>query len=130
MKLLLDIDIPIELTNGNDGRGKRWFSSAELRKAYEAYFRAKPKIAAIRFTQPTRNVVTRVLGKAQRLWDSSSIGRGNWKEIEDALVAIGWWPDDGPAHIVKTEFEQDASRRKDGPVTNVKVYAHDIRKTL
>ena len=67
--------------------------------------------------------ITRILGKGQRLWDSSSIGRGNWKEIEDALVAIGWFHDDGPKWITETRFFQDAGQRQNGPAVRVRIDA-------
>jgi hypothetical protein len=70
---------------------------------------------------PTEVTVTRVLGKGQRLWDSSSIGRGNYKELEDALVACGWFVDDSPKHITRTLFRQDESRREEGPFTEIQV---------
>lgn len=104
-KLLLSVELPIELTNGNDGRGSKWFSSAKLRDKIERDLRAlgmtrKP------FDVPVIVRVTRMCGRGQRLWDSSSIGRGSWKECEDALVVLGWFHDDGPKYIVETRFRQ------------------------
>ena len=122
MKLLLDIDLPVELTNDNDGRSHHYRRTAKRRKEYEMLFRTFPAMMSKKFVVPTHNTVTRVLGPGQSLWDSSSIGRGNWKEVEDALVAIGWWPDDGPCHIVTTDFRQDSSRRQCGPAINLQVH--------
>jgi hypothetical protein len=116
----MTIILPIELTNGNDGRGSKWFSSAKLRKGIEANLRAM-KLCREPFPVPVEVTVTRILGKKQSLWDSSSIGRGNWKEIEDALVAIGWFHDDSPKYITKTIFEQDASRREIGPCVEIRI---------
>ena len=104
-KLLLSVDLPIELTNGNDGRGGKWFSSAKERGKIERDlrilgFKRKP------FDCPVIVRVTRMLGTRQQLWDSSSCGRGNWKEIEDALVVLGWFHDDGPKYITETRFRQ------------------------
>lgn len=67
-------------------------------------------------------VVTRILGPRQQLMDSTSLGRGNYKELEDALVACGWFTDDGPEFIRHTLFKQDATRRDIGPATMVEVY--------
>lgn len=111
---LLDIVIPVELTNGNDGRGSKWFSSAKVRKKMEAKFRHLG-MTRTPFQNPVRVTVIRILGRGQRKWDSSSVGRGNYKEIEDALTAIGWWHDDSPKWIENTEFQQDDSRRNEGP---------------
>ena len=116
---LLDQTLPVELTNGNDGRGNRWFSSAKLRRELEVELREFQREPIAR---PVTVRVTRILCKGQRLWDSTSVGRGNWKEIEDALVALGWWRDDGPKWIKHTVFEQDASQRESGPVVRVEVF--------
>lgn len=120
-KLLFRVVLPIELTNGNDGRGSKWFSSAKVRKKVEQQLR---NLGFTRnpFDKPVTVQVTRVLGKGQRLWDSSSIGRGNWKEIEDALVVLGWFCDDCPKWIRETRFFQDSSRREAGPSIQVTIF--------
>jgi len=124
MTLLLHKILPFELTNGNDGRGSKWFSSAKLRKEFEKNLRLlgyerKP------FATPVSVAVTRILGQGQRLWDSSSIGRGNYKELEDALVAIGWFHDDSPKWITETRFYQDASRRDQGSSIEIQIYTKE-----
>ncbi len=124
MILLLHKILPFELTNGNDGRGSKWFSSAKLRKEFEKNLRLlgyerKP------FATPVSVAVTRILGQGQRLWDSSSIGRGNYKELEDALVAIGWFHDDSPKWITETRFYQDASRRDQGSSIEIQIYTKE-----
>ena len=121
MGSILKTLLPIELTNGNDGRGSKWFSSAKIRKQVETLLRVEG-FEREPFDHPVTDHVTRILGKNQRLWDSSSIGRGNWKEIEDALVAVGWFHDDGPKWIIETRFFQDDSRRSDGPSIEVEVF--------
>jgi len=114
MTLIYSIQLPFELTNGNDGRGSKWFSSSKLRKGFERDLR-RLGLVSKPFPHPVSVLVTRILGPGQRLWDSSSIGRGNWKEIEDALVACGWFHDDGPKWIRRTTFEQSAEARGEGP---------------
>ena len=106
------IQLPFKLTNGNDGRGNKWFSSAKLRKDFENALRARGMARGETYPFPVKVIVTRVLSAGERLWDTSSVGRGNWKEIEDALVACGWFVDDSPRYITQTDFRQDASRRK------------------
>ena len=108
------ITLPIELTNGNMGRGSKWFSSAKIRKEYEAGLRLQG-FSRSPFQFPVRVTVTRVLGKGQRLWDYSSGLRGNYKEIEDSLVAVGWFTDDSPKYITSTDFRQDECRKSSGP---------------
>ena len=112
--------LPVELTNGNDGRGGRWFKSSTRRKALER---------DLRFLGQSRKPfqclvdvqITRILGKGQRLWDADSIGRGSAKELIDALVALGWFHDDGPTHIRHCDYRQDATRREIGPAVKVVV---------
>ncbi len=112
------IRLPFELTNGNDGRGSKWFRSAKLLDKYESQLR---RLGFVRtpLDFPVIVHVTRILGPGQRMWDSSSCGRGNWKEIEDALVAVGWFRDDGPKWIRETRFFQGP--REDKPAILVEL---------
>jgi len=124
MTLLLHTILPFELTNGNDGRGSKWFKSSKIRNEFEKNLRLlgyerKP------FEMPVSVAVTRILGQGQRLWDSSSVGRGNYKELEDALVAIGWFHDDSPKWITETRFYQDASRRDQGSSIEIQIYTKE-----
>jgi len=114
----MKLSLPIELTNGNEGRRKHWGSAARRRKEYAAtigllYGRHLPVPTPVRIT------VVRVLGKGQRRWDPDSIGRGNAKEIIDAIVAVGLLPDDSPKHVRAVHYRQDETRRSDGPSTEV-----------
>ncbi len=118
---VLDVILPFALTNSNDGQGHAWYRTKDARRRFERDLvvlghRRQP------FDFPVCIEVTRVLGKGQRLWDISSVGRGNWKQLEDALVACGWFHDDGPAWISHIGFSQDASNRKVGPA--VRIVAH------
>ena len=114
------IDLPIELTNNNTGRTQHFGRSASQRKKYERIIRSA-------FGQQNACwckvdiVVVRVLRAKQRLWDFSSILRGNWKEIEDALVACGFLDDDGPEYVGCVLGIQDAETRlsADGGFTRV-----------
>jgi len=118
--ILHAVTLPIELTNGNDGRTQKWFNSAKRRREYEQLLiftghNRKP------FPVPVGLVVVRILGKGQRLWDADSGLRGSWKEIQDALVAVGWFVDDGPRWITDVAFRQDDSQRANGPAIRVEV---------
>ena len=124
MKLVLHKILPFELTNGNDGRGSKWFKSSKIRNEFEKNLRLlgydrKPFKTAVTVH------VTRILGQGQRLWDSSSVGRGNYKELEDALVAIGWFHDDSPKYITETRFFQDPDRREQGSAIEIKIYSNE-----
>lgn len=115
--LLHSAQLPVELTNGNDGRGSKWFSSAKLRKKIEETLRAKGHTRQP-FKVPVVIRLTRILAAKQKLWDVSSWGRGSWKEIEDALVCLGWFHDDGPQYITDIRFVQHkpAVRKKLGEI--------------
>ena len=113
--------LKVKLTNNNNGQSKHWSKSARDRNEFELELRAycgtrKP------YPFPVRLVVTRVLGAGESLWDYSSIGRGNWKQIEDSLVACGWFVDDGPKFITGILFEQNAKDRKSGPGIRIEIY--------
>lgn len=109
------IKIPHPLTNGNTGRGNHWYASATERKKFEwmlsQFATLDPESCCdylndFPFDFPVGLRVTRVLGKKQRLWDVDSIGRGNAKELIDALVGIGILEDDGPAFVKHVEWHQ------------------------
>lgn len=117
---LATITLPIELTNGNDGRGSRWFRSANVRKQIENTLRAMGLVSDP-FDFPVFVHVTRLIPNGGREWDWSSVGRGNWKEIEDAMVACGWFHDDGPKWMKPGQFFQRKS--PDGkPSVEVKIF--------
>lgn len=121
----MTIKLPFNMTNGNDGRGSKWFSSAKLRTQIELDMKLMG-LTATPFPHKVRIIVTRVLGKGQRLWDWSSCGRGSWKEIEDAMVACGWFHDDSPKWIsTDSSFAQDDTRRSEGPFIEVEVIEND-----
>ena len=112
------IRLPIELTNGNEGQQKAWGKASRTRKTMERNLR---KLGLV--FEPYRGKVTvtvvRVLGKGQRLWDSSSRLRGNYKQLEDAMVACGWFTDDSPKHIKDTIAQEDDTQRANGPAIDI-----------
>lgn len=113
--------LPIELTNGNDGQGRQWYRSAKRRDDYQellSYVIGKRQP----YDSRVDVVVCRVLGKRQSQWDPSSILRGNYKQIEDALVALGLFVDDSAKWLRYVIGEQDDSRRDQGPCTEVRIY--------
>lgn len=121
VKPLVSAVVFIRLTNGNAGRSKHWSGASKARKAIEKELRydgleRKP------FGFPVILKITRILGKGEKPWDSDSWQRGNLKELVDALVAVGWFVDDGPKWITKTEFEQDSNQRSIGPAVKIEVF--------
>lgn len=118
----MTLTLPIELTNGNEGRSKHWGAAAKRRAEYERIIRTKyPKAAPV--PTPCRVTITRVLGPRQQRFDADSLGRGNAKELVDAIVACGFIPDDGPQHVVEVTYRQDATRRRSGPSTEITIEA-------
>ena len=118
---LISPTLPVELTNGNDGRGSKWFSSAKVRKQIEQTLRLHG-FEREPFDRPVHVDITRILGKGQRLWDADSVLRGNAKELIDALVAVGWFVDDGPKYIYSVHGYQDETQRDNGPSVRVTIY--------
>jgi hypothetical protein len=118
--VLLSITLPINLTNGNAGRGFHWRASNKRRQDYETMLRVLGHVRKP-FEYPVRLVVTRILGPRQRLWDVSSILRGSWKELEDAMVATGFFHDDSPEWIADILPRQDSSQRENGPAVMIEV---------
>ena len=119
-------EIPFVLTNGNGGRTKFWFSAQNERKQFETQLRAW----GLSRTPPDRMVrlsVHRILGHGQRLWDPGSWQRGNWKEIQDSLVSVGWFRDDSCRWIHESiDFQQvDAKPRPKQSSTRIIVWPVD-----
>ena len=122
--ILRTIELPIELTNNNTGRTQHFGRSASQRKKYERIIRSTFG-QQVPFLSKVEIVVQRVLAARQRLWDESSILRGNWKEIEDALVACGFLHDDKPEYVGMCVGVQDAETRLTSEGGFVRVYFLD-----
>lgn len=115
----VEIYIPFELRNLNEGRGSHWGTRVNYRKLAERILRTMGKIPDEPIQGPVRLTITRVLGPRQRLWDADSVLRGNAKELIDALVAVGWLVGDGPRVVTEAIGQQDATRRDEGPATHI-----------
>lgn len=119
MEHLESITLPIELSNRNDGRGHHWGRTAGDKKriSYALLgFKREP------FSFPVCLYVERIIGPKQRLWDSDSILRGNWKEIQDVLVGCGWFHDDSADWILSCDGRQNNTERQNGPATRVHIF--------
>lgn len=125
--LLDSILLPIKLTNANEGQSKSWYKSANTRKKYERLLRFLHHRNKCRCIPPKPFPfsvvvrVTRILGKGERLWDSSSLLRGSYKQLEDTLVSLGWFHDDSPKWITQTIALQDATQRNKGPAVLIEI---------
>lgn len=117
---LLRIRLPVELTNNNGGRSQTYHRSNQFRRQIEIQLRAWDLVRTPFDLQVTVTVL-RVLGARQREWDQSSGLRGNWKEIEDAMVAVGWFHNDTRKWIRKVDFDQITDDRPNGPSIIVEI---------
>ena len=118
---ILDVTLPIELSNENRGRGYHWKQRDKARKHFEQLLvawdlRREP------FGFPVGLRVTRILGPRQQLWDPDSVLRGTYKELQDSMVACGWFHDDSAEWIRHVFPRQDKGRRDYGPGVQVEVF--------
>ena len=120
-KLLIAINLPIDLTNDNNGQGHGWRRTAERRNSIESEIRAAGHVRAP-FEFKVRLIVIRVLGKRQKLWDDDSVLRGSAKQLIDSLVACGWFVDDKPKWL-KVDQEQQVPKVRGKPSVTIQVYS-------
>lgn len=116
--------LPIELSNANTGQTRSHHAAHRTRQRIHHHLTTLG-YAREPFAVPTGVIVTRVLGPGDRLWDASSVLRGSWKQLEDSLVELGWWVDDGPRYIRWVVGTQRADMRDQGPATMIQVFAYD-----
>jgi hypothetical protein len=121
-ELLHSIVLPINLSNDNGGRSQHWSKANKRKKeclqalADGLHYRTK------HFPNGVTLMITRILGKGQKLWDADSVLRGSAKEIIDSLVQSGWFYDDGPEYISGVSGNQDETRRSEGPAVQITVF--------
>ena len=140
-ELIAEIEVPMKLKNNNQGQGRHWSGShKERRIASEAVAQAicwphpatesdKPVKLSEWISQQKKGrdgklglVVNRVLGKRERLWDADSVLRGNYKQIQDALIEAGLAEDDSPKYIDWVLGMQISEWRDQGPKVVIDVY--------
>jgi len=112
------VTLPINLTNRNDGQGHSWHRTAAEKKRIGAalnHLKREP------FGYRVDLVITRILGKGQRLFDPDSIGRGNAKQLIDTLTQLGWWHDDSAKWIRHVDYRQDDTQRGTGPCVLIEI---------
>ena len=134
------IYLPMKLKNNNQGQGHHWSGShKERRTASVAVTDARFGFWAtdgspfnLKLSQWLLEphvkygklgiVVWRVLGKRERLWDADSVLRGNYKQIQDALIEAGLAEDDSPKYIEWVLGRQDKERRDEGSCVEIELY--------
>ena len=110
--------IPIELQNRNKGQGRHWGgTNTDKRNAVKTLATLPNPFDGIDL--PVSLVVTRILGRGQRLWDVDSVLRGNWKQIQDAMVTVGWIAGDDTRYIKHVYGTQSSGYRDSGPCVHV-----------
>ena len=140
--MIAEIEIPMKLKNNNQGQGHHWSGShKERRTASEAVSNAlcwphpatesdKP-VKLLEWLSGLERpsgeklgiVVWRILGKRERLWDADSVLRGNYKQIQDALIEVGLAEDDSPKYIDWVLGRQEDRMRDQGPKVVIEVYS-------
>ena len=144
-----EIELPMKLKNNNQGQGRHWSGSHKERaEASQAVAEARvwtPATEESRTWQSlsewTRErhlgvneklglVVWRILGKRERLWDADSVLRGNYKQIQDALIEAGLAEDDSPKYIEWVLGRQDDSIREQGSKVLIEVYRVPFNSTF
>ena len=135
------IYLPMKLKNNNQGQGHHWSGShKERRTASEAVANATFGYTMTDHTKISHKlsewlsgpnhtsggklglVVWRVLGPRERLWDADSVLRGNYKQIQDALIEAGLAEDDSPKYIEWVLGRQDKERRDEGSCVEIELY--------
>lgn len=119
---LITVTLPIELTNNNGGRTQHFAKSASFRRKVELQLRGLGHVYSP-LPYPVWYRVTRILGKRQKFWDQSSGLRGNWKEIEDAMVACGWFKDDSYEWVREVRFDQFKPQEPKLPAVKIELFA-------
>lgn len=125
--LVRSIFLPIGISNKNDGQGRAWYGTNNDKKRFLndlVWLSRDDDYDLSPLDDGQYNVVvTRILGKRQRLYDADSVLRGNFKQLMDALVSIGLLADDGATAINFMVALQDSTNRKNGPAIQLDFYA-------
>jgi len=136
--LVATIYLDKKLDNGNQGRTKHWSSAARSRAAWKkavdgCWIKMKngnelhpDDYLECANHSPSQSrtglVVTRHLGKGERLWDMDSVLRSSAKELIDSIVEAGYIKDDSPKYVAWVVGLQDDSNRAAGPYTTVEIH--------
>lgn len=122
-KPILSVVLPVEMNNRNDGQGHAYYRTAKEKKELAATLgHSMLGLRRTPFEHRVDLMLTRILGKGQRLFDPDSIGRGNAKQIIDTLTDLGWWHDDSSKYIRHCDYRQDDSQRENGPSVLIEIW--------
>jgi len=120
VRKLLEVFIPIPLTNSNDGQGKNWYRTVKQRNKFREYLHLN-RLHRKPFGHPVSIRIVRVIGKRQAYFDEDSLLRGNSKELIDSLREAGWFTDDSRKYVQQVIGSQVVDRER-GPAIIVQVW--------
>lgn len=114
MMPILTVAVDIDLLSENKTLREHWSKRKKRKRDYgwllsQQFNKTKP------FDHPVKITVTRILGKGQRPFDADNFIGGSWKQVQDAMVDIGWLHDDTTKYVKSVVPVQDASNRQLGP---------------
>jgi hypothetical protein len=115
--------LPVDWPSRNKLDKMHWAARGRLRKDYSEMLMLMGLCRQhSTFTGRAKLVLTRVLGRGQRLFDEDNLA-GGAKQMIDAMVRCGWFKDDSPTYL-SVEFKQVSGRRQSGPAVEVAL-AHE-----
>ncbi len=120
---MIEFTLPVPLSNNNDGQTRHFSASVKWKTLYRKALLGR---RGSRPDYPQSIVITRILGKRERLWDADSVLRGSAKQLLDSLVEAGFFIDDGPKYLIEAVGRQDAGNRSEGPAVKVEIIALDF----
>ncbi len=111
--------LPIRLESKNISRRRHWAANHKKKQEFINAFWAlglTPRAPAPNCKQHL--TITRVLGKREKLWDTSNGLGGSCSELIDSMKYCGFFVDDSDKYLT-VEFKQDDTRRHEGPATEI-----------
>lgn len=107
---VLEAFVPLPLRSANHFSERHWSARYRERREWELALRAvlgRPRP----FARPVAVTLTRVLGRGERPYDAGNLEGGSAKQLVDALVRLGWLPDDSPRRVRRLACLQDDGDR-------------------
>lgn len=115
---IIEIDLPVRLTNQNTGKAHRWLKS-RIREQFSEELRLE--YSRKPFAHPVCLLITRRLGQGERIWDTDAVAIAS-KQLLDTLVELDWFRDDSFEWIKAICYTQDKDQRHAGSGVIVSVY--------
>ncbi len=132
---ILTIRLIADLKNNNNGQTKHWSTAHREKKIMTnalmsgsivfpgdgnmKFSEFMTHIMAEPFSRRVDIIVTRIIGRGQRMLDPDSICRGNCKQCIDACVDAGVLKDDSHQHVGRVLGLQRSDLREIGPAIDL-----------